>query len=98
MGEGSWQIVNSEQAETLALTALTHIAGDAQLLNKFLATSGLSGTELRAAAEAPEMLAGVLDFLLAHEPDLLAFCEAAGLAPEGPAAARRALPGAMPEM
>ena len=98
MGEESYQVVNSEQAETLALTALSHVAGDEQLLNKFLATSGLTLAELRAAAGSPETLAGVLDFLLVHEPDLLAFCETAGLAPQGPAAARRALPGALPQI
>jgi hypothetical protein len=39
------------------------------------------------------MLAGVLDFFLGFEPQLLQMCEATGLAPDAPAQARHRLFG-----
>ena len=82
-----------EAAETLALTALTWVVGDEDLRGRFLAMSGLQGDELRAHLGNPTFLAGLLDWLLAHEPTLLRFCAEAGVAPEDPARASRALHG-----
>ena len=45
-------------------------------------------------AGEPELLAGVLDHVLGDESLLFLFCEAAGLDPAAPRAARRGLPGA----
>ncbi|MDZ4735072.1 MAG: DUF3572 domain-containing protein [Rhodospirillaceae bacterium] len=84
-------------AETLALIALAHVASDDDLLPRFLALSGLDLDDLRARAQDPVMLGAVLDFLLAHEPDLIAFAEAQEIAPAAIARARRALPGATVE-
>ena len=80
-------------AEVIALTALAHIGGDERALIGFLAQSGAGPDDLRARIGDPEFLAGVIDYLLANEPLLLAFCEAEGLSPDVPARARRALPG-----
>ncbi len=80
-------------AETLALRALAWLAGDADALGHFLAGSGLGPAELRRRAAEPETLAAVLDFLLADEARLTAFCAAAGLKPAQPGQARRELPG-----
>lgn len=85
--------MTSDEAELLALRALGHIAADEDLLGDFMALSGLSPEELRARAAEPEMLGGILDFMLADETRLLAFCEAEELRPELPARARLALPG-----
>ncbi|MBX3505700.1 MAG: DUF3572 domain-containing protein [Parvibaculum sp.] len=85
--------MTSDEAELLALRALGHIAADEDLLGDFMALSGLSPEELRARAAEPEMLGGILDFILADEARLLAFCEAEELRPELPARARLALPG-----
>jgi hypothetical protein len=82
-----------EQAEIIAIQALGHIAGDDELLFAFFDITGLSPDELRARASEPEILGGVLDFLLMDEKRLLAFCEAAELKPELPGIARRLLPG-----
>ncbi|MDX5366077.1 MAG: DUF3572 domain-containing protein [Alphaproteobacteria bacterium] len=82
-----------DDAELLAIQALGHIAGDDDLLGDFLSLSGLSVDELRDRAGEPETLGGILDFMLADEARLLAFCEAAELQPELPARARMALPG-----
>ncbi|MEX0809784.1 MAG: DUF3572 domain-containing protein [Dongiaceae bacterium] len=84
-------------AETLALIALAHVAADEDLLPRFLALSGLDLDDLRARAQDPVMLGAVLDFLLAHEPDLIAFAEAQEIAPAAIARARRNLPGAAVE-
>jgi hypothetical protein len=60
---------------------------------RFLAMSGIEAGEIRRAAAEPGFLAGVLSFLLAHEPSLMAFCEATGTNPPAVALALRALPG-----
>lgn len=80
-------------AETLALLALAHVVGDEALLPRFLALSGVGTDELRDRAQDPVLLGAVLDFLLAHEPDLVAFAAAQDLPPTAIARARRALPG-----
>lgn len=85
--------MNPDEAEFLAIRALGHVAADDDLLGDFLSLSGLSVDELRARAGEPEFLGGILDFLLADEARLLAFCESADIPPRLPAAARRALPG-----
>lgn len=85
--------MGGEQAETLAISALGFIASDPELLPRFLAITGIQAGEIRRAACEPGFLAGVLQFLLAHEPTLMRFSEQAGVAPHLVAAARRALPG-----
>jgi hypothetical protein len=79
--------------ETLALLALAHVVGDEALLPRFLALSGIASDQLRGHAQDPALLGAVLDFLLAHEPDLIAFAEAQNLPPAEIARARHKLPG-----
>ncbi|MBN8997764.1 MAG: DUF3572 domain-containing protein [Rhizobiales bacterium] len=80
-----------ESAETLAVEALSWIAGEPEQLERFLALAGIGPATLRKAASDPAFLAGVLDFLLGHEPTVLAFAEARRIAPSEIAEARRAL-------
>ncbi len=82
-----------ERAETLALEALAFLAADERYLGALLAQAGWTLAELRAQAGEPHVLAGILDFVLADERLLLAYCEAAGHSPTLVARARRALPG-----
>ena len=82
-----------DAAETLALTALGWIAADEERAGAFLGMAGATPEDLRARAQDPEFLGFVLDFLLADEEALLAFCEAEGLAPDRPMRARAGLPG-----
>lgn len=80
-------------AEALAIEALGFIAADAELLSRFLAVTGIEAGDVRSAARQSGFLAGVLAFVAAHEPTLLAFAAAAGVKPETALAAMRVLPG-----
>ncbi|TKT76977.1 DUF3572 family protein [Aquamicrobium sp. LC103] len=84
--------MNRETAEGLAIQALAFVASDPQLLPRFLAISGIEAADIRNAAREPGFLAGVLQFILAHEPTLMSFAEAAGIEPALVGKALRALP------
>jgi hypothetical protein len=81
-----------EDAETIAISALGFIASDPELLPRFLAISGIEASSIRRAAGEPGFLAGVLQFIVAHEPTLLRFAEASGTPPGAVLSAQRALP------
>ena len=81
------------QAEALAVQALVWMAGDAELVGRFLAATGAGPADLRARAAEPEFLGFVLDFLLSDEAALVAFAAAERIPPEAPMRARAALPG-----
>jgi hypothetical protein len=87
----------SDDAQTIALKALTFVLADDDARRRFVGQTGLDGESLRAQAGEDAFLGGVLDFLLADEALLLRFCEASDLTPEAPCRARAALPGATPE-
>jgi hypothetical protein len=70
--------MSPQRAEILALEALSWLAAEPDALQKFQASSGVSGAELRAAAGSPELAVALFDFLLVNEPFLLAFCESSG--------------------
>jgi hypothetical protein len=55
---------------------------------RFLSLTGLDPDGLRAAIGEPATHLAVLEFLCAHEPDLVAAAEALGLAPGELAAVR----------
>jgi len=88
----SFQNRSPEAAEQVAINALGFIAGDPVLLNRFLAITGIEASDIRAAAAQPGFLAGVLQFIAAHEPTLIAFSESASVPPEEILKAIRALP------
>ena len=70
-----------ENAEALAIRALGFVAADPELLPRFLAISGIEAQSIRQAAQEPGFLAGVLQFILAHEPTLMHFSEESGIPP-----------------
>ncbi|MEN3791853.1 DUF3572 domain-containing protein [Fulvimarina sp. MAC3] len=82
--------------EAIAIDGLSFIASDEDLFMRFCGITGLTASEMRAAASEPGFLAGVLDFILAHEPTLMAFSDQSGHAPQTVAAASHRLPGATP--
>lgn len=85
--------MSRDDAEAVGIRALAFVAGDPDLLPRFLSVTGIDAGRIRQAAREPGFLAGVLDFVLAHEPTVMAFSAASGLNPASLAAARRALPG-----
>ena len=85
--------MHKDEAEILALKALTYLAGLDELMDRFAALSGMGPGDILERAQDPEMLAGVLDFFLFDEALLTEFCEAHEINPETPAQARMALPG-----
>lgn len=64
---------------------------DEDRAQRFLALTGLTPDALRAALGEPATLAGVLEFLCAHEPDLVGAAEALGVDPQVIVAAREKL-------
>ena len=82
-----------EVAEELAISALAYLAGNPEVLGRFLSLTGIGPADLRAAAREPGFLSGVLEFFLADESLLLAFVEEAQLRPTMVAAARHVLSG-----
>lgn len=84
--------MNHESAEALAIQALAFVAGDETLLPRFLQITGIEASSIREAAAEPGFLAGVLQFIAAHEPTLLQFCEQTETEPTLITAALRALP------
>jgi len=81
-----------EDAEDLAIHALGFIAADSDLLPRFLALTGIEASQIRQAAREPGFLAGVLQFIVAHEPTLLRFADSADVSPKAVGEALRALP------
>jgi hypothetical protein len=82
-----------EAAEALALRALAWtLAGDDRCA-LFLAATGARPGDLATGARDPVFLAAVLDFLLADEARVVAFCTDENLGFDAPMRARAALPG-----
>lgn len=78
-------------ATVTGLRALAHVAGDPDLGARFLALSGLDAAGLRARADDPALLAAVIAFLAAREPDLVACADALDLSPQALVAAGTSL-------
>lgn len=85
-------------AETLALKALAFLAGDDETIGRFLGSSGLYPQDLRERLDDPGLLAAVLEFVLGEDKLLLAFAQSEAVDPKLVHAARRALPGATPDL
>ena len=66
----------------LALSALAATLTDERRAQRFLDVTGIATDELRERASDPSLLAAVLAFLEAHEPDLIAVAEDVGVPPE----------------
>jgi hypothetical protein len=73
------------------LSALAWVLGEPARARRFLDLTGLTPEQLRGRIETPELQLSVLEFLCAHEPDLLAAAEALGVDPGAIPAARERL-------
>ena len=83
--------LSTNDAEILAISALTETISDERRAQRFLDLSGIDTEELRDRAGEPSLLAAVLRFLEGHEPDLIDVAGAIGVKPEQLVAAREAL-------
>jgi uncharacterized protein DUF3572 len=88
--------MKADEAAGIGQDALIWLAGQPELLARFLDASGLAPSALRGRATDPEFLGFVLEFLLAADTTVLAFAADAGLRPEDPARARSVLAGGDP--
>ena len=77
--------------EAVALRALGWTLGDDARAARLLALTGLSAEGLRARIGEPRLLAAVLRFLEAYEPDLVACAEHLDIPPLRLVATRRRL-------
>ena len=76
---------------SLALAALAATLTDERRAARFLDVTGIGTVELRERAADPALLAALIAFLEAYEPDLMAVSAAIGAAPEALVAAREEL-------
>ncbi|QFU16676.1 DUF3572 domain-containing protein [Microvirga thermotolerans] len=83
--------ISAEEAERVALEAFSRIAADEERLGRFMAVSGLQAQTIRAAAALPGFLAGILDYVAADEPLLIALAQEMETVPERIMEARRTL-------
>lgn len=75
----------------LALAALAATLTDERRAKRFLDVTGIGTDELRRRAAEVSLLAALLTFLEAHEPDLLSVAAQIGSSPEKLVWAREAL-------
>ena len=68
-------------AQAVALLALASVVSDERRGRRFLDLSGMGTDELRDRAADPMLLAALLRFLEAHEPDLVAVAAEMGVDP-----------------
>ncbi len=80
-----------EQAEILAIQALSYLANTQEELQRMMSITGMDTNSLKQNAQSREGLAGLLDYICQDESILLGFCETAGIQPDEPMRALHAL-------
>ena len=86
-------MLSRDDAVMLALGALRFLAADAAMWSRFEAMTGVDPAAASELAVKPGFQAGVLEFLLQHEPSLMVFCSHENIPPEYAAEAHRLLTG-----
>ncbi len=86
-----------DEAEALAVAALSFLAAEPDRLGSFLAETGLEPQAIRSAAATPGFLPAVLDYLMGNEALLLDFAADRNIDPARVPALRAMLPGARRE-
>jgi len=84
---------NDNDPVAIALAALAATLGDDRRARRFIDLTGIGTDELRQRADEPALLAALLRFLEAHEPDLVSVAVQLGVKPEDLVQARRQLQG-----
>ena len=86
------KITAADPQET-AIKVLGWLANEPDMFGRFLALSGIAPGQMRDAVNDTGFLAGLLDFVMSHEPTLMAFCAATDSQPETVAQAWQKLSG-----
>ena len=84
--------MTEDHAAVIALRALAWLA-EAELLDAFQTTTGADRETIRNAAQDPDFLAAILDFVLSDDAFVLRASDRLDLQPTVLAEARAALPG-----
>lgn len=82
-----------ESAQELAMAGLLHLAAQPDLVEGFLAATGLEPGDLRRVAHSPDIALHVLDYLLEDDRRVLDAAAAMQVAPGDLMQARTALAG-----
>lgn len=82
---------NDNDPVAIALAALAATLSDDRRAQRFIDLTGIGTDELRRRAGEPAVLASLLRFLEAHEPDLVSVAEQLGAKPVDLVEARRKL-------
>ncbi|MBB4007620.1 DUF3572 domain-containing protein [Allorhizobium taibaishanense] len=82
MQDKTIKTVTKDHAEQTAVAVLAWLAGEPDMLARFLSLTGVEPGQVRDAVNNPDFLAGLLDFLMQHEPTLLDFCNATQTPPQ----------------
>jgi hypothetical protein len=80
-------------AGELSAAILGWMANEPEMLSRFLALTGITAGDLRGMAASSALATALAEFLLAHEPSLMAFSQASGLPPEAVESAWQKLSG-----
>lgn len=81
------------EAQEIAVAILTWLGEEPDMLTQFLSLSGLEASSLRQFSRSAGFAAALMEFVMAHEPSLMAFSAHSGIAPETVAAAWQKLSG-----
>ncbi len=84
-------VLSESAAEALGTRVFEYVTGDPGRLLRFMESTGLSPDALRRAAGTPELVAGLLDHVVADEELLLACAGSLDVSPEQIAQAWRRL-------
>lgn len=90
--------MDKSRAVDIALQGFAWASGQDEVMSAFFAQTGSDPAALRGAAERPEFLGFVLDFLLGQDEWVRGCADAIGEDPANLAIARAYLPGGEAEM
>lgn len=82
---------SEDETVALALNVVAWALSDEKRAQRMLSLTGLDPETLRERLTQPATLRAMLDFVLDHEPDLIACAADIGVKPEAIVAARRSI-------
>lgn len=85
--------MTQKQAEIRALSVLSWLVSNEELLPVFLGATGASESDLRERAGESDFMASVLDFLMLDDAWVIQYCDTEQIPYTTPMQARQSLPG-----